>query len=230
MLKKTVLVMLTALLIFWVPVSAQEEVMELDEVVVTASRYEESIMDTTVSIEVIDQEEIEESSAQNLAELISSVSGIQINNFGGLAGSKNISVRGSDSNQVLILIDGQSINTKFVGDVDLGGILLSNVKKVEILKGPASSVYGANALGGVVNIITKKGSDNEGVELDLGIGSFNTYKTALNYCMVFDNSEVMITAETLNSDGFRDNPDNSGLDQFSISTKINYDLNQYDEF
>jgi outer membrane receptor for ferrienterochelin and colicins len=230
MLKKSVLVMLTALLILAVPVSAQENVLDLDEVVVTASRYEESIMDTPVSIEVIDQEEIEESNAQNVAELISSIAGVQITNYGGPAGSKTINIRGSDSNQVLVLIDGQSINTKMIGDVDLGQILISNVKRVEVLKGPASAIYGANALGGVVNIITKNGSDNEGLKLDLGIGSFNTYKTALNYGLVFDKSEVLITAETLNSDGFRDNPDNSGLDQYNISTKINYDLNQYDEF
>ncbi|RAK11100.1 outer membrane receptor for ferrienterochelin and colicins [Halanaerobium saccharolyticum] len=230
MLKKAVLVMLTALLISAVPVSAQVEVMELDEVVVTASRYEESIMETPVSIELIDQDEIEESNAQNVAELISSFPGVQITNYGGPAGSKTISIRGSDSNQVLILIDGQSINTRMIGDVDLSQILLSNVKKVEVLKGPASAVYGANALGGVVNIITKKASDMEGLNLEFGIGSFNTYKTALNYGIILDNLDIMITAETVNSDGFRDNPDNSGLDQYNISTKINYNLNQYNEF
>ncbi|TDO89382.1 outer membrane receptor for ferrienterochelin and colicins [Halanaerobium saccharolyticum] len=230
MLKKVVLVMLTALLIFVVPVSGEEEVMELDELVVTASRYQESIMETPVSIEVIDQEEIEESGAQNVAELIASVPGVKITNYGGPAGSKTISIRGSDSNQVLILIDGQSINTKMIGDVDLGQILLSNLKKVEVLKGPASAVYGANALGGVVNIITKKGSDIEGLNLEFGMGSFATYKTALNYGITLANSEVMITAETLNSDGFRNDPDNSGVDQYNFSTKINYYLNQNDEF
>ncbi|MGP3779920.1 TonB-dependent receptor plug domain-containing protein, partial [Halanaerobium saccharolyticum] len=88
MLRKTVLVMLTALLIFAVPVSAEEEVMELYEVVVTASRYQESIMETTVSIEVIDQEEIEESNARNLADLLQDAGGVYIKNFSGLTGKK----------------------------------------------------------------------------------------------------------------------------------------------
>jgi outer membrane receptor for ferrienterochelin and colicins len=226
MLKKSVLVMLTALLIIVVPVSAQENVLDLDEVVVTASRYEESIMETPVSIEVLDQEEIEESSARNLAELINSVTGVRINNHGGPAGQKTISLRGSDASQVLILLDGQPINSSQNGQIDLAQILLSNVKKVEVLKGPASAVYGANALGGVVNVITKSGSDQEGLKLDLGVESFNTYKTALNYGMVFDNYQVMITSETLNSDGFRDNPDNSGIEQYFLSTKVNYDLDK----
>ncbi len=226
MLKKSVLVMLTALLIIVVPVSAQVEVMELDEVVVTASRYQENIMETPVSIEVLDQEEIEESSARNLAELINSAAGVRINNHGGPAGQKTISLRGSDASQVLILLDGQPINSSQNGQIDLAQILLSNIKKVEVLKGPASAVYGANALGGVVNVITKSGSDQEGLKLDLGVESFNTYKTALNYGMVFDNYQVMITSETLNSDGFRDNPDNSGIEQYFLSTKVNYDLDK----
>ncbi len=222
MLRKVVLVMLTALLIFVVPVSAQEEVMELDEVVVTASRYEESIMDTPVSIEVIDQEEIEESGANNIAELISSTTGVQIVDQGGSSGLKTINLRGSSANQVLVMIDGQPINNNQNGQVDLGQLVLSNVKRIEILKGPASSIYGANALGGVINIITKEGSDINGTEINFGLGSFDTYNTSIVHGTSFDNTEVQISAEILKSDGERKN---SEVDQYFISTKINYNIN-----
>jgi len=231
-MKKLVLVVVTAVLLslLVIPVNAaEEEVVNLEEVVVTASRYEEDIMETAVSIEVIDEEEIEESAANNIAELIEFVAGTQINAQGGPAGQKTISLRGSSASQVLILLDGQPINSSQNGQVDLGQILLSNVKKVEILKGPASALYGANALGGVVNIITKKGSDIEGLNLDLSIGSADTYKTAINYGTVLERAEVQVTAETLNSDGFREDIDNSGIDQYFLSTKINYDLNKNNE-
>ena len=182
MLKKKVLVMLTALLILAVPVSAQEEVMDLEEVVVTASRYEESIMETPVSIEVIDQEEIEESNAQNIAELLDTYTGVYIKDNGSQVGTKSVKIRGASSDQVLVLLDGIPYNDPHNGGLDLSIISADNIEKIEIIKGPASVIYGANAMGGVVNIITKEIEDSSLTKLDLGFGSDNTniYKLSHN--------------------------------------------------
>ena len=172
MLRKTVLVMLTALLIFAVPVSAEEEVMELDEVVVTASRYQESIMETPVSIEVIDQEEIEESNARNLADLLQDAGGVYIKNFSGLTGKKDIIIRGARQDQILYLLDGQPLNSPQDGVIRLEDIPISVIKKIEISKSASSSIYGANAMGGVINIVTQDADQENKTEIDFGLGSY----------------------------------------------------------
>lgn len=204
MLRKVVLVMLTALLIFVVPVSGQEEVMELDEVVVTASRYQESIMETPFSIEVIDQEEIEESSAKNLAELLAGSGGIHIKNNGGVSANQDIIIRGMRGKRILILLDGQKYNNPQDGSINLDFINLSIVKRIEILKSPSSAVYGANAMGGVINIITKEAKSDD-LNLSLSLGSYNYRKVAVSKSFAGDKSNFLINYSKLDSEGHRDN-------------------------
>ena len=193
MLKQKVLVMLTALLILAVPVSAQEEVVDLEEVVVTASRYEESIMDTPVSIEVIDQEEIEGSNAQNVAELLDTYTGVYIKDNGSQVGTKSVKIRGASSDQVLVLFDGVPYNDNHNGGLDLSIISAANIEKIEIIKGPASVIYGANAMGGVVNIITKNIEDISVTKLDLGLGSENTNTYQLSHNEKIDDFGIYLS-------------------------------------
>ncbi|PUU94634.1 TonB-dependent siderophore receptor [Halanaerobium sp.] len=204
MLRKTVLVMLTALLIFVVPVSAQEEVMELDEVVVTASRYQESIMETPVSIEVIDQEEIEESNARNLADLLAGTGGIHIKNSGGAPANQDIIIRGMRGKRILVLLDGQKYNNPQDGSINLDFIDLNIIKRIEILKSPASAVYGANAMGGVINIITKEAKNDE-FGLKLSYGSYNHKKLSLSKSFVGKKYNFLINYSKLDSEGHRNN-------------------------
>ena len=226
MLRNVVLVMLTALLIFVVPVSAQEEVMELDEVVVTASRYEESIMETPVSIEVIDQEEIEESNARNLAELLDTYTGVYIKDNGGQIRKKDVKIRGASADQVLVLLDGVPYNDHHNGGLDLSIISAENIEKVEIIKGPASVIYGANAMGGVINIITKKIEDSSVTKLDLGLGSDNTDFYMLSHNEKIDDLGIYLSYFTKNSNTYLEE---SNLDQENIFLKINNEINKYSD-
>jgi outer membrane receptor for ferrienterochelin and colicins len=231
MLRKTVLVMLTALLIFAVPVSAQEEVMELDEVVVTASRYQESIMETPVSIEVIDQEEIEESNARNLADLLQDAGGVYIKNFSGLTGKKDIIIRGARQDQILYLLDGQPLNSPQDGVIRLEDIPISVIKKIEISKSASSSIYGANAMGGVINIVTQDADQENKTEIDFGLGSYNTQNYILTTNYNFDNSSIFISYDKLSSDDHRDDPDQeSALDRNDLFLKYKYNLSKKSTF
>ncbi|MGP3777468.1 TonB-dependent receptor plug domain-containing protein [Halanaerobium saccharolyticum] len=231
MLRKTVLVMLTALLIFAVPVSAEEEVMELDEVVVTASRYQESIMETPVSIEVIDQEEIEESNARNLADLLQDAGGVYIKNFSGLTGKKDIIIRGARQDQILYLLDGQPLNSPQDGVIRLEDIPISVIKKIEISKSASSSIYGANAMGGVINIVTQDADQENKTEIDLGLGSYNTQNYILTTNYNFDNSSIFISYDKLSSDDHRDDPDQeSALDRNDLFLKYKYNLSKKTTF
>jgi outer membrane receptor for ferrienterochelin and colicins len=226
MFKKKVLVMLTALLILVVPVSAEEDVMDLDEVVVTASRYEESIMDTPVSIEVIDQEEIEESNAQNLAELLDTYTGVYIKDNGGQVGTKSVKIRGASSDQVLVLLDGVPYNDPHNGGLDLSNVSAENIEKIEIIKGPASVIYGANAMGGVVNIITKEIEDTPITKLDLGFGSDDTNIYKISHNEKIDNLGVYLSYLNKSSDTYLKE---NNLDQENIFLKINNDISRYSD-
>ena len=223
--------MLTALLIFAVPVSAEEEVMELDEVVVTASRYQESIMETPVSIEVIDQEEIEESNARNLADLLQDAGGVYIKNFSGLTGKKDIIIRGARQDQILYLLDGQPLNSPQDGVIRLEDIPISVIKKIEISKSASSSIYGANAMGGVINIVTQDADQENKTEIDFGLGSYNTQNYILTTNYNFDNSSIFISYDKLSSDDHRDDPDQeSALDRNDLFLKYKYNLSKKSTF
>jgi len=225
MSKKLLFFMLAALLLFTIQVSAQDDVMEMDEVVVTASRYEESIMDTPVSIEVIDEEEIEDSTASNLAELLRDAGGVHIKDNGGLIELKDVIIRGSRGDQLLYLIDGQPYNSPQDGVIRLEDIPISIIKQIEILKSPASSVYGLNALGGVINIITKDAADIAEINLGLGIGSYNTQKLNVSTSYKWENSSFLFSYDNLKTDGHRDDPDQeSKLDRNNYFLKYKYDI------
>ena len=143
---------LTALgLAAWCPAYAVEEPVKADDVYVTATRVEKELQDVPMSVSVMTSEDIKRSPARTIGELLQDVPGVEIRNSGG-QGFKRISIRGENPNRVLILIDGQ----KLVENKSMDGTPLlidpSNVERVEVIKGPASVLYGSEAIGGVVNI------------------------------------------------------------------------------
>ena len=136
-------------------VQAQETV-ELDEVKVTASRVEQELMDVNMSVSVITQEEIRRSSARNVGELLEDIPGVRINNDGG-QGMKRIKIRGEDAFRTLVMIDGQKVSEHKSMSGSPMLIDPSMIERIEVIKGPASVLYGSDAIGGAINIITKKG-------------------------------------------------------------------------
>ncbi len=141
-------------------VSAQEEEstgeFQLSDVVVTATKTDKAIADVPSSITVVGPEQIERRGASNIADLVRDVPGVEVL-LNGAPGAQRIMIRGEDSERSLILIDGQKIAENKSMD---GAPLLIDpniIERIEVLKGPASVLYGSEAIGGVVNIITKKG-------------------------------------------------------------------------
>lgn len=136
-------------------VQAQETV-ELDEVKVTAGRVEQELLDVNMSVSVITQEEIRRSSARNVGELLEDIPGVRINNDGG-QGMKRIKIRGEDAFRTLVMIDGQKVSEHKSMSGSPMLIDPSMIERIEVIKGPASVLYGSDAIGGAINIITKKG-------------------------------------------------------------------------
>ena len=159
-------------------VFAQEADVTTETVKVTASRVEQELKDVNMSVSVITAEDIKHSSARNVGELLEDIPGVRINNDGG-QGMKRVKIRGENAFRTLIMIDGQKVaeHKSMSGSPML--IDPSQIERIEVIKGPASVLYGSDAMGGVVNIITKKGGKKavEG-EVSAGLNTSASGKSA----------------------------------------------------
>lgn len=182
-----------------------------EEVVVTATKTKQQVKDIAGNVTVITSNEIKESGAGTVDQLLSAQSGIDVAG-GGFPGSRpRMDVRGLPGNygaqRVLVLMDGRPVNEEYLGDVDLRLLPTDNIERIEIVRGPASALYGSNAVGGVINIITKSRTDKEIASLNTTVGSFNTYRTALSHGMQLKDMDYLVTAGELNTDGYLANSD-----------------------
>ena len=135
-------------------IETKETFLKLDEILITGTISEFSSSDTPVFTEIINNADIRSSNAFTLGELIEDRAGVcKMYNFDG---SFDYNIFGLDSKYILIMKDGQPVTGKFADKIDLDQIFLTNVEKIEILKGPGSALYGTEAMGGVINIISKR--------------------------------------------------------------------------
>src|SRR4030066_960153 len=188
--------------------SAQNKTVNLEEVIVTATRYEEQPSKVPANITVITEEDINNSSAQNIPELLRTEIGILVNDITGNRRNYTVDLRGFGETaplNTLVLVDGRRINQPDLSWVDWTEIPLERVKKIEIITGGRGSIlYGDNATGGVINIITKEGDAlNAGGELSAG--SYATFKSSAYLNGSLKGLSVSLTGNYLTSDGYRDN-------------------------
>jgi len=149
--------------------SAQGEVIALDQITV-ATKTQKSIDGVAATVEVINQEEIERIGAENLKEIMERIPGLNVQ-YGTVGGASSksrstISIRGMSANGTLILLDGRRLAGETQNSFDLERIPAAIIERIEVVKGPMSSLYGADAVGGVINIVTKKPMD--GLRIDAG--------------------------------------------------------------
>lgn len=143
----------------------------IEKIVVTATRSQESTLDVPAQVTVLTREDLDASPASNLAELLDAQTGTASADYGPAGALKTITIRGSTSAQVLILVDGIRVNNDQSGAADLSLVPLDNIERVEIVRGGASALYGADAVGGVVNIITRRKTES-GLKVSLENGGY----------------------------------------------------------
>lgn len=141
---------------------------------VTATRMAQPIEQLVADVTVIDADEIARSGAQSLAELLQRQAGVEIVQNGGPGSTSGLLIRGANRGQTLLLIDGLRVASASVGAPSLEAVPLAQVERIEILRGPASSLYGADAIGGVIQVFTR--APSEGVTGHAGAG-YGTYRT-----------------------------------------------------
>ncbi|MGE5432221.1 MAG: TonB-dependent receptor plug domain-containing protein [Syntrophomonadaceae bacterium] len=150
----------------------------LSEIVVTAHRTATPIVETASSITVIGEEEIKRSDKVSLPEILGNVPGLSVVRQGGPGGLSSVFMRGANPEQTLFLIDGVAVNdpSSLSNSYDMSNLPLDNIERVEVLRGPQSTLYGSEAMAGVISIFTKKGSGKPKYSLSLEGGSYDTYK------------------------------------------------------
>ncbi|HEX6927964.1 MAG TPA: TonB-dependent receptor, partial [Gammaproteobacteria bacterium] len=162
------------------PLLASEEVTELEDVVVTATRSELAIDRLPATAIVIGRDVIERSSGASLADLLRLHAGLDIATNGGPGSPTSLFLRGTESNHVLVLIDGVEMNPGSIGGPALQHIPLESIERVEIIKGPRSALYGSEAIGGVINIITRR-AGRDRLSAVVTAGSFATRELDASY-------------------------------------------------
>lgn len=137
----------------------KEEITVEEEITVTAHRVEVPRSETGSAVTVIDRAEIEARRAGTVAELLRTVPGVEVSRTGPPGGNVSVFLRGGNSSHTLVLVDGVRVNSPAVGAYDFADLTTDGVERVEIVRGPQSALYGSEALGGVVSIFTRRGTD-----------------------------------------------------------------------
>ncbi len=194
---------------------AEEETTSLEEIVVTATRYEEKLTNVPAFVTVITEEDIQNATAQNIPDLLRTEIGIHVNDIAGNRRYFTVDLRGfgeTAPSNVLVLVDGRRVNQADLSGVDWTQIPLERVEKIEIIRGGSGSVlYGDNATGGVINIITKEG-DKFRVGGKLALGSYDTFKSDVYVSGSLNSLSYYLSGRYLTSDGYRENSDTEAKD------------------
>jgi vitamin B12 transporter len=157
----------------------EKEKVQVGEVVVTATRLETPVREVASSMTVITGQEIEQEGKTEVLEVLRDEPALDVVRTGGPGGVTSIFIRGADSDQTLVLIDGIEVNDPiFNRAFDFANLAADNIERIEVLRGPQSTIYGSEAMGGVINIITRRGGGKPRLTLSGEAGSFDTYRLA----------------------------------------------------
>ncbi|MBW3763019.1 TonB-dependent receptor [Aeromonas jandaei] len=213
--------------------------------VITANRVEQPVSSVLAPVVVIDRAEIESRQVQSLPELLKTLPGVQIATLGGRGHISSLFIRGTNSNHSLVLMNGRPIAAMVAGTPDLSQIPLGNIERIEYIRGPRAAVYGSDAIGGVINLITKTSAKN-GSETHLkggagshgyGQGELRTVqslgqKTDMNMLIGYertDGFDVVANAQQPDRDGFSGRNGQIGLNHaFNDAWSADFNAQGYD--
>jgi iron complex outermembrane receptor protein len=213
------------IIILGLAVNARAQEIDLEKIVVTPSRYAQEIEETASSISVIDSADIAGSNAGTITDLLRPVPGLMVRDWYGNASKVSVDTRGFGelgALNTLVLIDGRRVNEIDQSGVDWTQVPLDQVERIEIIRGGAGGVlYGDNAVGGVINIITKKGSGAPKFELSAEIGSYDQNKERLSFSGSTQKLDYLLSGSFEGTHGYRNNSYYNATD---FTSRFGYDL------
>ncbi len=215
------------------PIAAQDAD---DAVVVTATRYPTRVSRVLADVTVIQRPEIERAGTSGLIDLLSRQPGLQAAQNGGIGSTSALFIRGANSSQTVVLIDGVRVSSASAGIPPLESIPLAQVDRIEILRGPASALYGADAIGGVIQIFTRRGRGAPALNAFAGVGTMWTGEVdvgvtgtteALAYSLGggYYSTQGYSATNSAQTQPFAFNPDRDGYKNANFAGSVQYDFN-----
>jgi outer membrane receptor for ferrienterochelin and colicins len=201
----------------------------LSEVIVTATRTVRQLSSLPLPAQLVSKKEIQSVNSLRLSDILNEQTGlITIPDFGG---GEGIQLQGLDSQYTLILVDGVPLVGRLAGTLDISRITVGNIKQIEIVKGASSSLYGSEALGGVINIITENPKQGFNGDINSRVGSFDTYDSSINLGFKKEKLAINAFVNSFLSGGY-DLNDNDALNtvepfrNYTFNTKLIYDFSE----
>ena len=213
-------------------VPAQADDAQLNHVVVTATRQPITADEALASVDVIDRDEIARAGNASLVQLLAGRPGVQVSSSGGPGANSSVYIRGANSGHTLLLIDGVRVGSATSGSPTLENIPLELIERIEILRGPASALYGSDAIGGVIQVFTRKGREGFQPSVRAGVGTDGAGTLGVTLAGGAERLRYSVSAGHDRSDGIDAKPasrrgsdaDDDGFrsDQFSASVSLGF--------
>ncbi|MFZ0449072.1 MAG: TonB-dependent receptor plug domain-containing protein, partial [Desulfatiglandaceae bacterium] len=187
---------------------AQDNEATMEEVVVTGTRTQEEVRRVPANVTVINEKDIRDSNAKNVPDLLRTEEGVSVRDYYGNGKTVNVDLRGfgeSSSANTLVLVDGRRVNAIDLSGVDWTQIPIDQIERIEIVRGTGSVLYGDNAVGGVINIITKIPTKKTTLNAEAGLGSYGQHKEGVSLSGGRENISGSIYASYNATEGYREN-------------------------
>ncbi|MEM8570645.1 MAG: TonB-dependent receptor [Pseudomonadota bacterium] len=201
---------------------AQDDVVELDPIILSGGLTPIPQTAFGRSSTVIDSEALEQQNERYVADVLRTVPGVSVSRSGSFGGLTQVRIRGHEGNHTLVLIDGVEVNSVDQGEFDFGGLVTADIDRIEVLRGPQSSIYGSNAIGGVISITTKRATTpgfSTTVEAD--VGSDETFGGLIAVRRGFEQGGLSFSASHRDTGGF-DVSGSGGEDDGDQNTTLNF--------
>ncbi len=206
---------------------------ELPEIVVTATRTPLSVSQVPAASTVVTRDEIERQQAKSLPQILKTVAGVDITESGGPGKATGVFLRGTESDHVLFLVNGIRIGSATAGLTSLELLPVAQIDRIEVIRGPRASQWGSEAIGGVIQIFTRKGSDGPDVSAAAGAGTFGSYAINGGAGATIDRTDYRLDGSYFSTTGFDarqpvpgpfglDQPDDDGYDNASLHARLGH--------
>ena len=204
-------------------VFAVDETIKVKEVVVSATKIEEEVEETTSSVLVIPQEKIEAEGKEFIIDVLKDIPEINVVQNGGAGKLSTVILRGGSSTHTLVMIDGIKMKSTTTGYFDFANLLTDDIERIEIVKGAQSTIYGSEAMAGVINIITKRGKGELKTEVSYEGGAHNTSNSSVAFSGGTDKVDFRITGvhyETQGISAAKTGTESDGYKSDSVSARV----------
>ncbi|WP_158222426.1 TonB-dependent receptor domain-containing protein [Tamilnaduibacter salinus] len=205
---------------------------ELNPIVVTAGHTAQTVNEANASVTVISRSDIEKSAFTTVEDVLRTVPGLTIGNNGGVGQQSSVFLRGSNSDHVLVLVDGMRVGGAFFGTTQFQDLPLSLVERIEVVRGPRSSLYGAEAIGGVIQIFTRRGGQQEQGTSVMRAGNNGAAELVQHLSGGNENTRYNLSASVFDTEGqdayIADNmePDEDGFTSKSLAASVSHDVTE----